>query len=70
MLGAAIQNGLDQQSPVHKGEIAVGSSTGGSQKRKFEVDSNQPEQRQKQQQEPNSEINDPATKKIRKETAQ
>ncbi len=70
MLGAAIQNGLDQQNATQEGGSNVsGSSSGGSQKRKLEVDANQSEQEPKQQ-EDTSEVAEPTAKKMRVETVQ
>lgn len=70
MLGAAIQNGLDQQNAAQEGGTNVsGSSSGGSQKRKLEADTNQSDQEPKQQEE-TSEVAEPTAKKMRVETVQ
>lgn len=69
MLGAAIQNGLDQQNAGQKDDNIGESSSGGSQKRKLDSDTNQPEQEPKQQEE-NVETGEPTTKKMRIEIVQ
>ena len=69
MLGAAIQNGLDQQNATDKGDKVGESSTGGAQKRKLEEDAKQAEGELKQEEE-NSEISEPSAKKMRVETIQ
>ena len=68
MLGAAIQNGLDQQNPLKEGDKSVDLSSGGSQKRKLEVDSSS--KQPGEQQEEKIEIHEPEKKKIRVETTQ
>ena len=69
MLGAAIQNGLDQQNPAKKGDDV--SSTGGSQKRKLEIDSsNEAGEQQNKQEEEKDETLEPTAKKMRTEAAQ
>lgn len=64
MLGAAIQNGLDQQDAANNGKQFVASPTPMTQKRKLETDRNQSEQEQQQ----NVELYEPTAKKMRSET--
>lgn len=71
MLGAAIQNGLDQQNPTKKEDDVVDSSTGGAQKRKLEVNSgNESGEQQNKQEEEKDETLEPTAKKMRTETVQ
>lgn len=73
MLGAAIQNGLDQQNSMKKKDDAVDSSAGGSQKRKLEIESttsNAPGEQQNKEQEEKDETEEPVTKKMRTEAVQ
>lgn len=69
MLGAAIQSGLNQHNHTDKEDVAVDSSTGGSQKRKLEVNNDQTGKQQQEQQQ-NAEPGEPAAKKIRTEDVQ
>ena len=71
MLGAAIQNGLDQQNPTKKEDDVVDSSTGGAQKRKLEINSgNESGEQQSKQEEEKDETLEPTAKKMRTETVQ
>jgi len=69
MLGAAIQNGLDQQNAAEKVDNIGGSSSGGSQKRKLESYTSQSEQQPKQQEE-KADTGEPTAKKMRIEAVQ
>lgn len=64
MLGAAIQNGLNQRDAANQGESAVASSSKGSQKRKLDADISNASDSGKQE---NYELDGPTTKKMRTE---
>ncbi len=73
MLGAAIQNGLDQQNPTKKKVDAVDSSAGVSQKRKLENESttsNEPGEQENKEKEEKGEPEEPIAKKMRIEATQ